>query len=46
MLRARIAAALGLARATVSNIATDLLNASLIGETEYDEGAQGARACC
>lgn len=41
MSRARIAAALGLTRATVSNIATDLLNASLISETSYDEGGAG-----
>lgn len=41
MSRAKIATALGLTRATVSNIATDLLNASLIRETEYDQGDAG-----
>ncbi len=41
MSRAKIATALGLTRATVSNIATDLLNASLISETEYDQGGAG-----
>lgn len=39
--RAQIAARLGLTRATVSNIATDLLQASLISETEYDAGGAG-----
>lgn len=39
--RAQIAGRLGLTRATVSNIATDLLEASLISETEYDEGGAG-----
>lgn len=39
--RAQIAGELGLTRATVSNIATDLLAASLIEETEYTEGGAG-----
>ena len=41
MSRAKIAAALGLTRATVSNIASDLLETTLIHETEYDEGGPG-----
>jgi predicted NBD/HSP70 family sugar kinase len=39
--RAQIAAELGLTRATVSNIVVDLLNASLLKETEYTEGGGG-----
>jgi predicted NBD/HSP70 family sugar kinase len=39
--RANIAAALGLTRATVSNIVTDLLAVSLLRETKYVEGRAG-----
>ena len=39
--RGNIAVRLGLTRATVSNIVTDLLNSSLVKETEYVEGAIG-----
>lgn len=39
--RANIAAQLGLTRATVSNIVTGLISASLVKETEYVEGAAG-----
>ncbi len=39
--RANIASALGLTRATVSNIVADLLAASLVRETKYVEGAAG-----
>lgn len=41
MSRANIAASLGLTRATISNIAQDLLDASLIQETEYDGSKAG-----
>jgi len=41
MSRAGIAARSGLTRATVSNIASDLIAASLIIETEYDGRGQG-----
>lgn len=39
--RANIAGNLGLTRATISNIAQELLNASLIQETEYDDSKAG-----
>jgi len=39
--RAQIAATVGLTRATVSNIVAELLKASLVSETEYDEGKAG-----
>lgn len=39
--RANIASVLGLTRATVSNIVSDLIAASLVQETEYVEGAAG-----
>lgn len=41
MSRAMIAASLGLTRATVSNIVNNLLDASIVSETEYDEGGAG-----
>ena len=41
MSRAMIAASLGLTRATVSNIVNNLLESSLVSETEYDEGGAG-----
>lgn len=41
MSRANIAAELGLTRATVSNIVMDLMNASLVSETEYDASGMG-----
>lgn len=41
MSRAKIAASLGLTRATVSNIVSDLLGAGLVTETEYDGGGAG-----
>jgi predicted NBD/HSP70 family sugar kinase len=39
--RATIAVQLGITRATVSNIAQDLIDASLVEETEYVQGAAG-----
>ncbi len=41
MSRATIASRLGLTRATVSNIVSDLMDASLVSETEYTEGKVG-----
>lgn len=41
MSRAMIAGSLGLTRATVSNIVSDLLDASIVYETEYVEGGAG-----
>ena len=41
MSRARIAAALGLTRATVSNIAAALLTSGFLRETDYQEGRMG-----
>lgn len=39
--RAQIAGSLGLTRATVSNIISDLLELNLVRETEFDEGGTG-----
>ncbi|MGJ8638807.1 MAG: ROK family transcriptional regulator [Opitutaceae bacterium] len=39
--RANIASELGLTRATVSNIVSDLIEASMVYETEYDAGRAG-----
>jgi len=39
--RANIASVLGLTRATVSNIVSDLIEASMVTETEYDAGRTG-----
>lgn len=41
MSRAMISASLGLSRATVSNIVSDLLRATILSETDYDEGRAG-----
>lgn len=39
--RANIASALGLTRATVSNIIAELIDATLVNETEFDAGGAG-----